>query len=70
MDDAEITETVRRLSRPHASGGRVIERAALTSAGVDAAAVIRWLERQGSVPEAPVPKASGRPRRRLRLRLA
>ncbi len=43
MDDLAITELVTRLSRPHASGGVVIERAAILAAGVDAPAVIDWI---------------------------
>jgi hypothetical protein len=39
LDDA-IRAVVRRLSRPHASGGDVIERAAILAEGADAAAIV------------------------------
>jgi hypothetical protein len=46
--DTAIHELVVRLSRPHASGGRVIERAAILAAGARSGEVIDWiLERAG-----------------------
>jgi hypothetical protein len=43
LDDVAIHALVVRLSRPHASGGRVIERAAILAEGGDADAVIDWI---------------------------
>lgn len=43
MDDDAIAALVTRLSRPHASGGVVIERAAILAAGADSPAVIDWI---------------------------
>jgi hypothetical protein len=43
MDDLAINALVTRLSRPHASGGVVIERAAILAAGADSPAVIDWI---------------------------
>lgn len=43
MDDVEINTLVRRLSRPHSSGGVVIERAAILAAGADFSAVMDWI---------------------------
>jgi hypothetical protein len=43
MDDREINALVTRLSRPHASGGVVIERAAILAAGTDFPAVMDWI---------------------------
>jgi hypothetical protein len=43
MDDPEINELVSRLSRPHPSGGVVIERAAILAAGADFPAVMDWI---------------------------
>jgi len=40
MDDLEINALVTRLSRPHPSGGVVIERAAILAAGADFPAVM------------------------------
>ena len=49
-DDA-IRALVARLSRPHKSGGVVIERAAIQAEGAAASAVIRWIEDHDGVPE-------------------
>ena len=58
-DDA-IRALVERLSRPHRTGGRVIERASLLSAGSDFAAVLKWIEDHGGEPEAPAaPRSNG-----------
>jgi hypothetical protein len=43
MDDTEIATLVTRLSRPHASGGVVIERAAILAEGADFPAVMSWI---------------------------
>jgi hypothetical protein len=59
LDDA-IRAVVRRLSRPHASGGVVIERAAIFAEGADAAAIVAWILAHAGRPEEAVPKASTR----------
>ncbi len=61
-DDDAIRALVIRLSRPHRSGGEVIERAAIMAAGADSAAVIAWITDHAGVPEAAAAKA---PRRGL-----
>ena len=43
MDDAEIRTVVKRLSRPHPSGGEVIERAAILAEGGDYKAIMAWI---------------------------
>ena len=43
MDDDAIRDLVTRLSRPHPSGGRVVERAAILAAGAGSADVIEWV---------------------------
>jgi hypothetical protein len=58
-DDA-IRAVVTRLSRPHASGGDVIERAAIVAEGADATAIVTWITAHGGQPEAVVPRASTR----------
>jgi hypothetical protein len=50
-DDESIRALVTRLSRPHAAGGQVIERAAILAAGADAAAVIAWVTAHSGEPE-------------------
>jgi len=51
VDDAEISASVARLARPHASGGVVIERAALLAEGSNFAAVMEWITAHGGKPE-------------------
>jgi hypothetical protein len=51
MDDDEISALVAHLARPHASGGVVIERAAVLAAGTDFQAVMAWIVAHGE-PEA------------------
>jgi hypothetical protein len=50
-DDDAIRALVIRLSRPHRSGGEVIERAAIMAAGADSTAVIAWITDHAGVPE-------------------
>jgi len=50
--DEEIRGLVTRLGRPHASGGTVIERAALMAEGADFDATIAWILAHGGQPEA------------------
>jgi hypothetical protein len=59
LDDA-IREVVVRLSRPHASGGDVIEHAAILAEGGDAAAIVAWIIAHAGEAEATVPRASSR----------
>lgn len=59
-DDQAIRALVTRLSRPHAGGGQVIERAAILAAGADAAAVLAWVTAHSGEPEAIAPCVSGR----------
>jgi hypothetical protein len=50
--DAEIRALVKRLARPHSSGGDVVERAALLASGSDFAAVMAWIADHAGVAEA------------------
>jgi len=52
-DEERIRALVTRLARPHRSGGSVIERASLLSAGPDFQAALAWIEAHGGKPEAP-----------------
>ncbi len=52
MDDDVILELVKRLARPHASGGAVIERAAILAEGADFASVLAWIADHDGQPEA------------------
>jgi hypothetical protein len=60
--DAEIHALVKRLARPHPSGGDVVERAALLASGSDFAAVMEWITDHSGVAEAIAAEA---PRRGL-----
>src|SRR5690349_20855492 len=60
MDDIAIQAIVRRLSRPHRSGGKVIERAAILASGADSRAIMSWIETHGGEAEAlAAPKRGG-----------
>ena len=52
-DDASRA-TVTRLSRPHCSGGTVIERAAILAEGADSTQLVAWVVAHGGQPEAAV----------------
>jgi hypothetical protein len=60
MDDDAIRSLVTRLSRPHPSGGAVIERAAILAAGTGATAVLTWITAHAGEPEELAPATSGR----------
>jgi hypothetical protein len=60
MEDTEIRTLVTRLARPDASGGGVIERAAILAEGADCDAVLAWLAAHGAVPEEAAPVTAGR----------
>ncbi len=56
--DAEIHALVKRLARPHPSGGMVVERAALLASGSDFAAAMTWITDHAGVAETMAPEAS------------
>jgi len=58
--DHTMRALVARLSRPHASGGAVIERAAIVAEGADAAAIVAWIVAHAGEPEAAVPRGPAR----------
>jgi hypothetical protein len=58
MDDDAIRTLVTRLSRPHPSGGKVIERAAILAEGTDSPAILKWIVAHGEA-EDRVPVAAG-----------
>jgi hypothetical protein len=60
MEDDEIRTILRRLSRPHASGGAVVERAAIMAEGHDVAQLLAWIEEQGGEPELAKPAKAAR----------
>ncbi len=60
MDDDAIRALVTRLSRPHPSGGEVIERAAILAEGTDSSAILAWITAHAGEPEDLVAVASRR----------
>jgi hypothetical protein len=51
MEDAAIRDLVVRLSRPHPSGGKVIERAAILASGAGSDEVVEWIVRRAGLGE-------------------
>ena len=58
--DDPVRAVVTRLSRPYASGGAVIEHAAILAEGHDATAIVEWIIAHAGQPEAAVPRAPTR----------
>lgn len=59
MNNLEITTLIRNLSRPHPSGGIVIERAAILAAGADSPQIIDWITTHSGAPETPPARGRG-----------
>ena len=57
MDDDGIRLLVKRLSRPHASGGDVVERASILAEGSDFPSIMTWITAHSGVPESAVAAA-------------
>jgi hypothetical protein len=55
-----IRAVVKRLSRPHRSGGVVIERAAILAEGSESAAIFEWITAHAGEPEAVAAAAPAR----------
>jgi len=51
-DEDEIRPVVARLARPHRSGGRVIERAAILAEGTNSTAIMAYITAHDWEPEA------------------
>jgi hypothetical protein len=60
MDDDDIRVLVASLSRPHRSGGDVIERAAIMASGAHSSEVVGWIVSHHGTPEVAVPETSRR----------
>jgi hypothetical protein len=60
MNDLEIATLVTRLSRPHPSGGTVIERAAIVAAGADYPAIMDWITAHAGTPDTTPPTGRNR----------
>ena len=60
MDDDAIRTLVTRLGRPHPSGGKVVERAAILAEGADFDAVMDWIVARDGKPEMAVDRTASR----------
>jgi hypothetical protein len=59
MEEDAIRALLTRLARPHPSGGKAIERAALLAAGSDFPAVMAWITEHDGRAEEIAPAAVG-----------
>jgi hypothetical protein len=60
MDDESIRTVVKRLARPHASGGNAIERSVILAEGSDSKAIIAWVISHDGVPDSTTATAAKR----------
>jgi hypothetical protein len=56
-EDEAIRALLRRLARPHASGGDAVERAALLAEGAEFPAIMAWITDHAGIPEASITAA-------------
>jgi hypothetical protein len=56
----DIGALVERLARPHASGGRVIERSVILAEGATAGAIMSWIDDHDGVPDSSSVSTPGR----------
>ncbi len=59
MNDVEMTTLIKSLSRPHESGGFVIERAAILATGRDSPEILEWITTHSGTPEMPAARSQG-----------
>ncbi len=56
IDETDATEAVvRRLARPHASGGMVIERSVIMAEGAKSAAILSWISEHDGIADSTAP---------------
>jgi hypothetical protein len=67
VNELAITTLITRLSRPHASGGIVIERAAILAAGANGPAIIDWIMAHSGTAETTASTARSRGLHGVRL---
>ena len=60
MTTEEIPALVKRLGRPHASGGTVIERSVIRAEGANSAAILDWISDRGGVADSTAAPARSR----------
>jgi hypothetical protein len=52
-EDDAMRIRVKRIARPHGSGGWVIERAAILAGGAEFSGALAWIEAHGGISESP-----------------
>jgi hypothetical protein len=60
MDETAIRTLLTRLARPHPSGGKVIERAAILAEGADFPEVMEWIVAHAGKPDTAIRTAPAR----------
>ena len=60
VEEPAIRALVTRLARPHPSGGKVIERAAILAEGADFPEVMEWIIDHAGKPDTAIAAAPGR----------
>jgi len=60
VDEAAIRALLTRLARPHPSGGRVVERAAILAEGADFPDVMEWIVAHAGKPDTAVAAVAAR----------
>jgi len=60
VDESAIRELLTRLARPHPSGGKVIERAAILAEGADFPEVMEWIIDHAGKPDTAIAAAPAR----------
>ena len=60
VEETDIRDLLTRLARPHPSGGKVIERAAILAEGGDFPQVMEWIVAHAGKPDAAVAAAPAR----------
>jgi hypothetical protein len=60
MDDETIRVVVKRLARPHPSGGATVERSVILAEGSDSGAIIAWVLAHSGVPDSTAATSANR----------
>ncbi len=55
----ETTALVKRLSRPHASGGMVIERSVILAEGANSSTILRWISEHDGIADSTAASTRG-----------
>jgi hypothetical protein len=59
-DTDAIAVLVKRLARPHSSGGSVIDRPVILAEGASSKAILAWIADHGGAPDSTLPHVRGK----------